>query len=993
MSELAQRVTDDLRALRAGDPRGALYLVVPSRGLGWHLRRRATAALGGIVNLHVLTLPDLADRIAGAALMETGRRPLPPVADRVVVREALRRSIPPGGYFAGVVAMPNFPDAVRATLADLDRAGITAAQLEASAPGEAKIAELAACARVVDTLLAEHGYHDASDLLAEAARRLRADPARLGAAAVVVAGFTELHPLETGLLAACRAAAPLREHPAMAGAWVPPAADRIEIIAAPGEEREVRELARAILRHAAAGGRFDEVGVLLRQPDAYRGAVRDVFDAAGIPYAWGVPPRLGETRAGRSLALLIEARRSDFARAAVMEFLAFADLRPGPGVSPAEWERLSRQAGIVRGAREWRAGLERLDRRLEVPGGGAPGDADAPEADEAPEPHADRAALAALAAVSGRLVRGLVRLPPEGPLPALVQGLTAVYRALVRRTPEAEQVLGALAGLGELAGLKPQVDLDELWSLAEAALAAPVDPGPESPTGKVFVGELARSLGLDFALTLVPGLAEGGFPAALREDPILLDEERRRLPGLPLAETARALERLRFQVAVRGAGRVVLTYPRVDAASGRPRVPSFFLLDLLERLTGQRHDFRRLELAEQFRRVALGPVAAGAGAWPVDEREWQLSQALAARADPAALLADLPGAAGGLAALVARERTPALTVYDGLLPAGVDPGAAPLAPTWLETYATCPFKFFLGHVLGVAPVEEPDRVHALSPADRGTLVHAALEAGYRALREGGLLPLDATRLADALIVLDGAFDAACERAERRGVTGLPALWAGERLRLRAELRAALAAEAADPEDWVPAAFEVPFGLPGPETSIASIEPVPYGLGDGTTLRFRGRIDRLDRSPDGSRARVVDYKSGRVRGGRTADRLVRGRALQLPIYRLAAAAWLVAAGTPATVEDAQYYHVVGRDAGARVRFTRAGWEERRADFDRVLALLAEGLRAGRFFARPERCSGRYPCDFDLACGAERARWAEAKAADPARQRHEELETIS
>jgi ATP-dependent helicase/nuclease subunit B len=990
MSELAQRVTDDLRALRARDPRGAVYLVVPSRGLGWHLRRRATVALGGVVNLHVLTLPDLADRIAGAALVEAGRRPLPPVAARVVVREALRRSIPADGYFAGVLAMPNFPDAVRRTLADLDRAAVTPAQLEASAPGEAKLAELAACARAVDALLAEHGYHDAWDLMAEATRLLLVEPARLGAAAVLVAGFTDLSPRETRLLAACRAAAPLREHPAMAGAWTPPAPDRIEIVAAPGEEREVRELARAILGHAAAGGRFDEVGVLLRQPDVYRSAIRDVFQAAGIPYAWGVGPRLGETRAGRSLALLVEARRSDFARSAVMEFLAFADLKPGPGVSPAEWERLSRQAGIVRGAREWRAGLERLDRRLDASGSDAAGDGDASEAGEAAGRRGDREALAALAAVSGRLVRGLVRLPPAGPLTGLLQGLTAVYRALVRRSPEAEQVLGALAGLAELAGLRPHVDLEELWGLAEAALAAPVDPEPEAPTGRVFVGELAQSLGLDFALTLVPGLVEGGFPAALREDPILLDEERRRLPGLPLAEAGRELERLRFQVAVAGAGRVVLSYPRVDAASGRPRVPSFFLLDLLERLTGRRHDFRGLERAAQHRRVGLGPVAEAAGVWPVDERDWQVSQALARRADPAALLDDLPGAARGLQALVARERTPALTAYDGLLPAGVDPGAAPLAPTWLETYATCPFKFFLGHVLGVAPVEEPDRVHTLSPADRGTLVHAALEAAYRELREGGLLPLDPARLADALAVLDGAFDAACERAERRGVTGLAALWAGERLRLRAELRAALAAEAVAAEDWVPAAFEVPFGLPGAE---ASTEPVPYGLADGTTFRFRGRIDRLDRSRDGSRARVVDYKSGRVRGGRTADRLLRGRALQLPIYRLAAAAWLQAAGTPATVEDAQYYHVVGRDAGARVRFTRAGWEERRADFDRVLALLAEGLRAGRFFALPERCAGRYPCDFDLACGAERARWAEAKLADPARQRHEELETIS
>ena len=112
----------------------------------------------------------------------------------------------------------------------------------------------------------------------------------------------------------------------------------------------------------------------------------------------------------------------------------------------------------------------------------------------------------------------------------------------------------------------------------------------------MFVGELGVGLGIEFPLTIVPGLVEGGFPAAPRQDPILLDAERRQLTGLPLAEEARGLERVRFALAVgSGARRVVLTYPRIDAESGRPRVPSFLVLDLLESVTGQRHDFQTLQ--------------------------------------------------------------------------------------------------------------------------------------------------------------------------------------------------------------------------------------------------------------------------------------------------------------------------------------------------------------------------------------------------------------
>ena len=75
----------------------------------------------------------------------------------------------------------------------------------------------------------------------------------------------------------------------------------------------------------------------------------------------------------------------------------------------------------------------------------------------------------------------------------------------------------------------------------------------------------------------------------------------------------------------------------------------------------------------------------------------------------------------------------------------------------------------------------------------------------------------------------------------------------------------------------------------------------------------------------------------------------------------------------------------------IRFTRSGWESRRADFDLAVQTIVDGIRAGRFFQRPGECA-RGPCAFDLACGAERTRWADAKRADPAVLAHEALEGI-
>src|SRR5262249_50197513 len=101
----------------------------------------------------------------------------------------------------------------------------------------------------------------------------------------------------------------------------------VELVAAPGEEREVREIARRLLAAAAARIPFETMGILARRPAASRTAIPAVFAAASTPYTWGVAPRLAETRAGRSLRLLVAARQDDFARAAVVEFLAVAQLR------------------------------------------------------------------------------------------------------------------------------------------------------------------------------------------------------------------------------------------------------------------------------------------------------------------------------------------------------------------------------------------------------------------------------------------------------------------------------------------------------------------------------------------------------------------------------------------------------------------------------------------------------------------------------------------
>ena len=135
MRRLEARLIEEVRTLRAGDPRAALLLVVPSRLLGARVRAGLARALGGVSGIHVVTLPELAERIALVPLALGGRRPLPAVADRLLVDRAIQQAVPPdGGYFSGVLHARNFPTAVLGTLLDVKRAGLGPTDLEATFP-------------------------------------------------------------------------------------------------------------------------------------------------------------------------------------------------------------------------------------------------------------------------------------------------------------------------------------------------------------------------------------------------------------------------------------------------------------------------------------------------------------------------------------------------------------------------------------------------------------------------------------------------------------------------------------------------------------------------------------------------------------------------------------------------------------------------------------------------------------------------------------------
>ncbi len=158
------------------------------------------------------------------------------------------------------------------------------------------------------------------------------------------------------------------------------------------------------------------------------------------------------------------------------------------------------------------------------------------------------------------------------------------------------------SALDRLAGLDTVEDaptLDVFRRTFELELAAARDHVGRLGEG-LLVGSVGFALGVDLERVFVCGLAEGVFPAPPRDDPLLADAERSVLNGeLPLrAERVDDDHRALLAALASTAGERVLCFPRGDLRRSTERVPSRFLIDTVEVLTGTRPSAEELARVE-----------------------------------------------------------------------------------------------------------------------------------------------------------------------------------------------------------------------------------------------------------------------------------------------------------------------------------------------------------------------------------------------------------
>ena len=364
-------------------------------------------------------------------------------------------------------------------------------------------------------------------------------------------------------------------------------------------------------------------------------------------------------------------------------------------------------------------------------------------------------------------------------------------------------------------------------------------------------------------------------------------------------------ERLQLRLAIGAVSeRLYLSYPRLDVSEARPRVPSFYALDVQRALTGRIPSHEDLE-REAYRRggATLAWPAPADPARSVDALEHDLAvlRGLLDEPDPARAR----GRARYLLSLNAclgrsvRERWSRhqrqWSEADGLMKvsdpirealAGQRLGARPYSLSALQHYAACPYRFLLSAIYRLAPREDAVALQRLDPLTKGSIFHRIQAEFLRALKDGGRVPVRPAALPEALATLSAtvARVAADERA--RLAPAIPRVWDDEVAAMERDLARWVHMLADDPDGWVPQWFEFGFGLPpDPGRDPASVsEPVRV---DGRFL-LRGSIDLVERHPVGA-LRVTDHKTGRARW--TEPLIVGGgEVLQPVLYSLVLEAW-------------------------------------------------------------------------------------------------------
>lgn len=1029
-SLLENALADKIMSLKGDDPLRPVVVLVGAHLPGTYLARNLARRGKPHANLRFLTFAKLADVLASG----DSRPPCPEGASAALAVDVVR-SARDLEYLAPIADFPGFPGAFHSALVETLYAGFDPIRLaenpdvlaDLDPADRSRLGEFFALAArheslVNDRFLTPHGA------LRAAAERAGRFPGLFGAEEMIVYGFYDLNRLQLRLIEALANAIdlsiffPCSEAPGWDYARglfeffsglvdettfledsdnhstdlqilkkrlfarefdLPrePGDGSFTVIDAAGEVSEAGEIAREILRLVSEDGfAFHEIGVLLRSGDPYLALLSEVFDESGIPYhaVGGLP--LTRTTAGRAFAVLAGLANRRFTRRELMDFLLDAPVVSGDEMGFRArldlWDLFTRNAGIVDHASDWDGRLAAL------------------KIDDSQE----KEHLASLKKFLSGLFERLEIFQKKNSWSGFSKSFLELTSWLFDETclgfEEAAACVESLADLDEVTG---KVAPGDFFNTLEKSLdGASLKKGSYETSG-VTVSSIMEARGVSFRAVFLAGLTDGAFPARPGRDSILLEENRKALnKKIPCGEyplhSKRALEEeILFAMAVESAReRLCITFPRLDADTGRPRNPSYFVKYALDTVAGRRFRFEEFARHPCLRAVGVGRLAPeerdrALAPWEFDLSVVQAAYAGRIEKNSLSYMESSNPLFGDAVRLVrARWKTPGFTEWDGLV--GDFSRALPddaVSPTFLETYARCPFLWFVRYGLGLRELEDPLPASTLDALARGNFFHDAARDAYVELGQRGLLPLSKANAERAAGVAGKIAERAAKRLKRES-PGVPPVFLEieasalvEALKRLVVNEAELDAPAPDGSRWKPFFFEKPFGPRGGGVEIETES--------GGRVSLAGRIDRLDVSENGRHVRVLDYKTGK-KPTKIEGFLGGGLWMQRIVYFLAAEKLAndLDSGDPPEVAESGYYYV-NKSLKTKLPIfpilagQRAEFEE---SFRAAASTVLGGVSRGEFFHYPggknDNCAY---CPCAPVCGVSTDRLFEIKMQDP------------
>jgi ATP-dependent helicase/DNAse subunit B len=708
----------------------------------------------------------------------------------------------------------------------------------------------------------------------------------------------------------------------------PPADDTVQIIEAPGQFREMEDIAREVKRRLLDGEATpDDVALLFRNVTEDTHVVQEVFASFGIPVWLSVSPSPLHSPAVQTVLTMLQIVADDFRREDVVKFLKsnYVDISPltkgagtespplptthhSPNFIPDDLDFIARRARITAGRSSWQRRLHaherQLQMRLERLEQGEPLE-DFEESHErlTRELEQTRGAISSVencfhhfSALSRARTRsqcvaairqliGTFHVAERLPLDAQSAGAQVVNDAEIRPRIAAiassedmrafEQLQRALEDLQYADAFLEEADkaitLTDFLSELQTALCL-ATPAADAADGCVAAMNAEEAAGVSFPYVFIGGLVEKKFPRPQNVHPLSPDE-------------SNTLEDFLFYTAVtRATQRLYLCYPTTDA-EGRAVLTSFYVNEVRRCFSSE------LTVCSRARLSARGPELSRVC------NSNELLDALTSRGSssliphlssliPNDLLHHVLNTA---AVETHRRSTEPFHHFDGVLSddAILRDLTSRFSPQHrfsaqqFNVYGQCPIRFFFRYVLDLKPLEEPtDEMEAL---ERGHIVHEILRRFFPNLHEEtGSTAVTSQNLDAARQIMAAIIHRYFAEQIDQGRVGDERFWEIEKAHVLRDLTLLLAHEVKFAEaGHQPRFFEEAYG-------IGDRAPLVIGS-DAEPVLVQGKIDRIDLLPgdenNASRFAVFDYKTGSRR--RRWQDILDGTDFQLPLYALAA----------------------------------------------------------------------------------------------------------